>query len=259
MSPSFCSRPALSSAATLLLLACEPHGPADPGSISELSAAVGAVDLLSAARIEWRLAQDDRRRSHPSDRRGPREAQGAGAVPDVAAVRELLHRCERLRSVEQGRHRREGRMDRGRVLQQDSSSQCPVLHRLQRQDLLNAARRASDPDLSGARVRTRQQALRPALAPSGLSTHRQPKGRDHARPGVPPHVGDHPGGRAPDRLGCGAGRGGLELRAVHGWEGCRLAAERPSLLHAGPAVDLHQGQSVLERGVQPPESRSSGM
>ena len=63
MSPSFCSRPALSSAATLLLLACEPHGPADPGSISEPSAAVGLSTYFPPPESNggWRKTTDGAR------------------------------------------------------------------------------------------------------------------------------------------------------------------------------------------------------
>ena len=55
------------------------------------------------------------------------------------------------------------------------------------------------------------------------------------RPGVPPRVGDHPGGRTIRSPRGGADRGGLGLRAVHGREGCRVAAERAARLHPGPS------------------------
>ena len=70
------------------------------------------------------------------------------------------------------------------------------------------------------------QALRPALAPAGLSAHRQPEGRHHVRPRVPACLGHHPRGPAPDRIRRGADRVELELRAVHRREGRPVAPER---------------------------------
>ena len=75
------------------------------------------VLLLPAPRSRWRLAQADHYHPDPGARPGGGEAERPWLLPDVAAVRELSDRRERLQALEQGRHRGEGRLDRRRVLQ----------------------------------------------------------------------------------------------------------------------------------------------
>ena len=108
------ARPALSSAATLLLVACEPHRSAQPSELGRNRPTryppISHLRKPTAARASG----PPHHRSASSAWR--RRSCTTSASTSWAALRELPDRRERLQAVEQGGDRGEGRLDRRRVL-----------------------------------------------------------------------------------------------------------------------------------------------
>ncbi len=201
------ARPAFSSAATLLLVGCDFHRPVDPDLRSDPSAAVALSTYFPPPEANggWRTTTDAARiRGYGVD---GGKLKGLGQYLMSLPYENYAIGVSGYKPSNKAAIVVKNGWIVGEYYNQAGAKTGALLHGVEWQDLRHAARRAPGPDLPGARPRVHQQAVRPPLAPAGIPPHRQPQGRHHLRPGVPPRIGHHPGGSSSDRQRGVADRG----------------------------------------------------